>query len=286
MKKPVIEFRNVYKKLQKNQVLNNINLEVFPGEVIGIVGQNGSGKTTILRHIAGLIYPDQGEVIVSGRKVFPGLMGNLPVNIGALIEAPIFLPYCSGVRNLEMLANIREIISKKQVRATLELVGLDPDNKKPVKTYSQGMRQRLGIAQAIMENPDILLLDEPTNGLDAQGVQCFKEIISNQVDKGVTVILVSHVQEEIDKLSDKVFVLSNGQLQSLREKKKSSWTVSVKTLEEIEILSQVVPFFQIIDRVNNLPTGICRGDWKDKEEFISFLQSKSVKPLNIKGEDE
>ncbi|WP_232337230.1 ABC transporter ATP-binding protein [Thermoactinomyces sp. CICC 10523] len=165
----LVEFTKVSKKLGNKQVLNDINLTVASGEVVGIVGPNGCGKTTLLRLVTGLIYPDRGEVRVSGRAVRLGLIGELPASVGALIESPAFLPQLSGLKNLTILADIQQKINEQAVREAIKRVGLDPDNRKPVKSYSLGMRQRLGIAQAIMKKPNILLFDEPTNGLDQEG---------------------------------------------------------------------------------------------------------------------
>lgn len=159
LNEPVISMRSVAKKLGNNEVLRDVNLDIFPGEVVGIVGKNGSGKTTLLRIIIGLMYPTKGEVIIEGKSVLPGLLGNLPTNVGALIETPSFLPQFTGLENLRMLASIRNEISAETIRNIMHEVGLLPDNRKSVAKYSLGMRQRLGISQAIMENPKIVLLD-------------------------------------------------------------------------------------------------------------------------------
>ena len=275
-----ILFQNVSKKLGNNQVLSDVSLSVQAGEVIGIVGANGSGKTTMLRLAAGLMYPDKGEVWISEKKVYPGLVGNLPVGVGALIEAPVFLPQYSGKRNLTMLAGIQGKITKNEVEETMKYVGLDPHSKKAVRAYSLGMRQRLGIAQAIMEKPKVLLLDEPTNGLDQDGVQLFAHILEEQKKSGVATLIVSHIQEEINRLCDKVFALQDGQLKSVQRERR--WTVLVKTLEEIELLHQTVPSFQLAGRVNDVPAGTCSGTWQSREELFSFLEKHGVHPVEIR----
>ena len=278
----IIKFLNVSKKLGNKQVLVDVNLSVKAGEVIGIVGANGSGKTTMLRLASGLMYPDKGEAWVSDKKVYPGLVGTLPIGIGALIESPTFLPQFSGIRNLTMLADIQGKINKAEVKRTIERVGLDPRSHKAVRTYSLGMRQRLGIAQAIMEKPKVLLLDEPTNGLDQDGVQLFADIMQEQIKLGVAILMVSHIQEEINRFCDKVFLLQEGKLKSVQRDR--IWTVLVKTLEEIELLHQTVPSFQMADRVSGIPSGTCRGNWQTREELLSFLEKNGVHPVDIKGE--
>ncbi|WP_289141320.1 ABC transporter ATP-binding protein [uncultured Brevibacillus sp.] len=206
MKQP-IEFHQVSKKLGRRSILEHINLSVHAGEVVGIVGTNGSGKTTLLRLVTGLVYPDHGEVFVGGNKISPGLLGVLPTSVGAVIESPSFLPQYSGLKNLSLLADIRGKISLDTVKSTMKKLDLDPSNKKAVQTYSLGMRQRLAIAQAIMENPDILLFDEPTNGLDEHGVHIFSTIMQEQVQRGSAIMIVSHHKDEITRYCDRVFGL-------------------------------------------------------------------------------
>lgn len=278
---PAVKLVNVSKKLGNQQILQNVNLLVSPGEVVGIVGSNGSGKTTLLRLITGLLYSDTGEVVVHGKKVSPGMLGDLPTSIGVLIETPGFLPSFSGYRNLKMLAGIRDEVNSEQIRKTLEQVGLDPENKKPVRTYSLGMRQRLGIAQAIMESPALLLFDEPTNALDKQGVEMFSCIVQERIRKNASVILVSHVKEEIDRFCNRVYRIENGQVSILREKRELQWKIIVNCMEDLEKISHVVPSIQMGSRVNGYPTGLCRGDWTDKNELLSILTATGAQVIDI-----
>lgn len=208
----VLSVKNISKNFGSSKVLKNVSLELMKGEVIGIVGKNGSGKTTLLKAIMGLIYPDKGEIEVLGHKVVPGYLGALPVGIGALIENPVFLPQFTGFQNLSMLASILNKIDKKTVEEFMEKVDLDPMNKKPVSKYSLGMKQRLGIVQAIMEDPDIVLFDEPTNALDTDGVKIFHSIVNDMTSKGKSFIIVSHREDEIDKLCNRVYKIENGTL--------------------------------------------------------------------------
>lgn len=217
---PTLELTQLSKKLGGREVLKQVDLIVQPGEVVGIVGSNGSGKTTLLRLVTGLIYPDRGVIRVKGKRVRPGLLGDLPLSVGALIETPSFLPQFSGFQNLTMLASIQQKIDKTDVYQVMKQVGLDPENRKPVRTYSLGMRQRLGIAQAVMEDPCLLLFDEPTNALDDHGVETFSSLLQELIEKGASVLLVSHVKGEIQRFCDRVFQIEEGKLLSrIREYK-------------------------------------------------------------------
>lgn len=208
----ILKLNNVCKSFKGFQILHKVSLTVNQGEVIGIVGSNGSGKTTLLRIIMGLMYPDQGMVSVGGHEVVPGLLGNLPDRVGALIENPMFLPQFSGFQNLWLLASIRGELQKSDIEDIMRKVGLDPSNKRNVSKYSLGMRQRLGIAQAIMESPNLVLFDEPTNALDTEGVKRFNGIVREMVDEGTSFIVVSHRHEDITSLCDKVYKIDNGNL--------------------------------------------------------------------------
>lgn len=207
-----VQVKQITVKIGGNLILNGISLTVHPGETVGIIGANGCGKTTLLRVLAGLIYPDKGEVFVKGRTIKPGFVGNIPSSLGIMIENPAFLPQFSGFRNLKMLADIRGKIGKDQVEDMMRKMGLDPGDRKPVRSYSLGMRQRLGIAQALMENPEVLLLDEPTNGLDESGVESFSIQLKEQTRRGAAVLLVSHQKDEIVRYCDGVYRLSEGTL--------------------------------------------------------------------------
>lgn len=214
--KKILSLTGVSKKFKGIELLKNINLSINKGEAVGIIGTNGCGKTTLLRIIMGLIYPNEGQVIVDGNKVLPGLLGGLPTSVGALIENPIFLPQFTAYTNLHLLASIRNVINDDDIKSVIKLVGLDVNNKKSVGKYSLGMRQRLGIAQAIMEKPVLVLFDEPTNGLDSKGVEIFSSIVKNMKSKGSSFIIVSHRKEEIDELCDSIYEIDGGSLTILR----------------------------------------------------------------------
>lgn len=210
----VIEVRGVVKKWGNNTVLKSVDLAVESSEIVGIIGHNGSGKTVLMKCICGFITPDSGEITVSGKRIGKDI--DIPKNIGLIIETPGFLPNFSGFSNLWQLAKIRGKISKNDVRSVMKTVGLNPNEKKHVGKYSLGMRQRLGIAQAIMENPDILILDEPMNGLDKDGVADMRELFLQLKADGKTIIVASHNSVDIDVLCDRVFEITKGDLKQVR----------------------------------------------------------------------
>lgn len=211
-RKKLLTMKKVKKSYKGSVILNCIDLEVGQGEVVCITGANGSGKTTLLRIVLGFIYPDEGQVMVNGEKVVPGLLGNLATKVDALIENPTFMGQFTGLQNLSMLASIRGAISADEIREAIKKVGLDPDSKKPVGKYSLGMKQRLGIAQAIMEKPSLVLLDEPTNALDLEGRKIFSDIVEDMSSRGTSFIIVSHRTEEMDSLSTSIYNIEKGQL--------------------------------------------------------------------------
>ena len=206
----IIKVDNVIKKFGSEIALNNVSIEFERGKIYGIVGRNGSGKTVLFKTIIGFLKPTSGRIIVDGREI--GRDTDFADHIGIIIETPGFLSSYSGYKNLEYLASIKNIIGKKEIKESMERVGLDPNSKKKVGKYSLGMRQRLGIAQAIMENPDILILDEPMNGLDNQGVKEVREILLNLKEEGKSIILASHNKEDIEALCDEVYEMDHGKL--------------------------------------------------------------------------
>ncbi|WP_341805030.1 ATP-binding cassette domain-containing protein [Paenibacillus turpanensis] len=203
---------NQFTKVIRNQtVLSDITMQFEAGKIYGIIGHNGSGKTMLFRAISGFIKPTKGEVRVWKKKI--GENSAFPESVGILIESPGFLPHKTGFENLSYLANINHIVNEQQIKETIRQVGLDADDRKKVRNYSLGMRQRLGIAQAIMENPKILILDEPMNALDKDGVQLIKQILLEKRNEGCTILLASHNDADIQTLCDHVYILQNGRLQ-------------------------------------------------------------------------
>ena len=206
----IIRVEGVSKDFKGNRVLNNVSVSFEQGKIHGILGRNGSGKTVLIKTICGFIHPDHGRVIVAGKVI--GKEIDFPQNIGAIIEAPGFLPTVSAYKNLEYLASLRGNIDKDKIRKAIFLVGLNPYEKKHIGKYSLGMKQRLGLAQAIMEDPDILILDEPMNGLDNDGVSEIRELLRQFRINGKTILIVSHNTEDIHMLCDTVHEMDHGVL--------------------------------------------------------------------------
>ncbi|SDL84312.1 ABC-2 type transport system ATP-binding protein [Kandleria vitulina] len=207
-----IELNHVSKIIKKNTILTNVNLEFEGGRIYGLVGTNGSGKTMLMRLLAGLIKASEGEIIVDGRKVEYGR--KLYFDMGVIIEKPEFFNDLTGMENLEMLSKLKGKITREEMRKAMERVQLDPENRKKVKEYSLGMRQRLGIAQAIMEDPDVLILDEVTNALDEGGISMVYDVLKEEKEKGKIIVISSHNRQDIDTLCDEIYLVKNHTLQA------------------------------------------------------------------------
>lgn len=205
-----IKVENVTKKFGEDTALDDVSANFEKGKIYGIIGRNGSGKTVLFKTIIGFLKPTSGRVVVEGKEI--GKDTDFADNIGMIIENPGFLGGFNGYKNLEYLAAIKKVIGKKEIKESMIRVGLEPCSKKKVGKYSLGMRQRLGIAQAIMENPDILILDEPMNGLDKQGVEDVRKILLDLKEEGKTIILASHNKEDIEVLCDEVYEMERGRL--------------------------------------------------------------------------
>ena len=209
-----IEIFGVNKLFGEEHVLKSVSHTFEKGKIHGIVGNNGSGKTVLMKCICGFLRPDSGTIFVNQKQV--GRETDFPEDIGIIIETPGFLPHLSGTQNLKILASLQKKANDHTIRAVLEQVGLDPDMKKPVGKYSLGMRQRLGFAQALMEDPSLLILDEPFNGLDKYGVVHIRNVIKGLRTEGKTVILASHNQVDIAELCDTVCAMDAGVLTVVR----------------------------------------------------------------------
>lgn len=203
-----IKINDVSKVIKGNTVLDHITMEMKSGNIYGLWGINGSGKTMLMRAICGLIKPSSGTIEIDG--VVLGKEFSFPENIGVMLENPSFLSGYTGYENLKLLTAIKDVIGPKEIRMALTAVGLDPDDKRKYKKFSLGMKQRLGIACAIMEDSELIILDEPFNALDDAGVSLVKKIIINLKKKGKLIILSCHDKEELETLSDKIFRLRDG----------------------------------------------------------------------------
>ena len=209
----MIKIENVTKKFKENTVLNNVSINFEKGKIHGLIGRNGSGKTVLMKCICGFIPVTSGSITVRNKVISKK---NVPENIGLIIETPGFLPNYSGYRNLKFLADISGKANKTAIIRSIESVGLDPHSKKHVGKYSLGMRQRLGLAQAIMEDPDLLILDEPMNGLDKDGVKDMRDYLLKLKEQGKTMLIASHSAEDIEILCDTVCEMDKGVLTKLK----------------------------------------------------------------------
>jgi ABC-2 type transport system ATP-binding protein len=205
-----IEVTGVRKKIRNMLLIDSVSLTIAKGRTVGFVGNNGSGKTLLLKLISGLYRVTDGIIIVDGKIL--GRDVDFPDNMGVIIETPGFISNMSGYKNLRMLARIKNKITDQDIREAIRFVGLDPDDKKPVGKYSLGMRQRLGLAQAIMEKPDILVLDEPFNGLDREGCEEMRKYLLELKSQGKTILIASHLDKDIELLCDDVYEMDQGRI--------------------------------------------------------------------------
>ena len=210
----IIEIDNISKEFSGDIVLHSVSISFEKGKIYGIIGRNGSGKTVLLKIRSGFLKPTTGTVTINGIPL--GKKNEFPENTGILIEKPGFLPYKSGFQNLKYLSQIQKLINDQEIYKVLEQTGLTSAAKKLVGKYSMGMKQRLGIAQAIMENPEILILDEPMNGLDDQGASQMRKLFLRLRSEGKTILLASHMQEDIHELCDKVYRIDAGTIEEIK----------------------------------------------------------------------
>ena len=211
----VIELKEVVKDIKGKRIIDHVTLHLESGKITGLKGVNGSGKTMLMRLISGLITPTSGSITINGKQL--GKDVTFPESVGILIENPAFLDTYSGFDNLKMLASIQNRIGEEEIRAILAKVGLDPQDKKKYRKYSLGMKQRLGIAAAVMENPDIIILDEPTNALDSDGVEMLKGILHEHRERGALLLISCHDLATLKELSDEMYLMESGALRPYQE---------------------------------------------------------------------
>ncbi len=208
----VIVLNNFSKKIKKTYVLKEVSYQFNSGYIYGIYGRNGSGKTMLLRAISGLIYPTTGYVSIDGEVLHEDI--SFPRNIGIIIENTNLLPQYDAFTNLKILSKIKNQATDEDIKSAIKRVGLDPSNRLKVKKYSLGMRQRLSIAQAIFEKPDIILLDEPTNAIDEKGIELVRNLLIEEKQRGATILVASHNKEDLEILADYRIQMNDGELKS------------------------------------------------------------------------
>ncbi len=210
----ILELRDISKKIHGVTILQDINLVLNPGTIYGLWGKNGCGKTMLMRVMSGLIRPTKGSVCYDGKVL--GKEMDFPESIGLLLENPAFLNAYTGLENLKALAEIKGIIGEDKIRETLKQVGLDPDDKRKYRKYSLGMKQRLGIACAIMEEPDLILLDEPINAIDEKGAEEIKKLIVALKEKGKLIVVACHDREDLKFLADEIIYMAEGKITGVK----------------------------------------------------------------------
>lgn len=210
----MIKINNLSLTIKKIEILKRLSIDFEKGKIHGLIGRNGSGKTMLMKCICGFIKPTEGKIFVAEKRI--GKDCDFPESIGIIIETPGFIPYYSGYKNLKLLADLNRKIGSQTIKETMKKVGLDPNSKLHIKKYSLGMRQRLGLAQAIMENPDLLILDEPMNGLDKDGVADMRKYLLELKEQGKTILIASHSAEDIEILCDTVCEMDKGVLTKVR----------------------------------------------------------------------
>lgn len=203
-----LKMQGISKQFGSQLVLRNVDMEINSGKIHGIVGRNGSGKTVLMKMMCGLMIPTTGTILVNDKQVKSGK--RLPYIYGVHFDTAGFIPNLSGKKNLQLLAKLRGIANDDDVELAIEKVGLDPHSKKKVRNYSLGMRQRLSIAQILMEKPDIILLDEPMNGLDSDAVEQVRSILLKEKERGALIVVATHIKEDVDRLCDTVYRVENG----------------------------------------------------------------------------
>ena len=206
----MIIVKNLSKKIKNQEVLKNISLEFHEGVIYGLSGRNGSGKTMLLRALGGLIIPTKGTVSINNRVLHEEY--SFPESVGLVIESMQLLPQLTATENLKYLAKIKNIATEKEIEHTLDRVGLKEHNKTKVKKYSLGMKQRLNLAQALFEDPQILLLDEPMNAIDQEGVQEIREVLIEEKKQGKIIIIASNLKDDLEDLCDEIIVMDGGEI--------------------------------------------------------------------------
>ncbi len=217
LSQPIVEIKNLNKTIKGKHIIKDLNLDFYPGQITGFLGPNGAGKTTSIRMMTGLMYPSKGEVIIDGKKLSTNYEEAIS-NIGVIVENPEMYKYMSGYKNLQHFARMHKGVTKQRIDEVVAQVGLQNRIHEKVKTYSLGMRQRLGLAQAMLHRPKFLILDEPTNGLDPAGIREFRMYLRKiAVEDNVAIVVSSHLLSEIELMVDRIAIIQNGELIDIRE---------------------------------------------------------------------
>ncbi|WP_368490579.1 ABC transporter ATP-binding protein [Clostridium sp. BJN0013] len=229
----ILEIKNLKKNIGKNNIIKKINLNIDEGEILGLLGKNGAGKTTIIRMIVGLIKPTQGMISIMGYNVQNDIENALKY-VGSIVENPDLYDYMTGKENLIQISRMYKNIAKDQIERIINITGLKNHINKKVKKYSLGMKQRLGLAQALLSNPKLLILDEPTNGLDPIGIMQFRDAIKKIAKNGTAILISSHMLSEIQNICTKVAFINDGEIKSIDILDNNSISLEKKFIDIIE----------------------------------------------------
>ncbi|OIJ18968.1 bacitracin ABC transporter ATP-binding protein [Anaerobacillus alkalidiazotrophicus] len=267
---PVVSIKNVTKKIKGKKIIDDLSFDIYPGEVFGFLGPNGAGKTTTIRMLVGLISITEGEVLIKGKNVVKDFEGAIS-EIGAIVENPEMYKFLSGYQNLVHYARMVDGVSKERINEVVNLVGLSSRIHEKVKTYSLGMRQRLGLAQALLHSPSVLILDEPTNGLDPAGIREIRDYLRKLARvEGLSVIVSSHLLSEMELMCDRIGIIQNGKLigvQTVNEFINGEKELVVRfEVHNTKVASQVIK--------ENFPNYLV----KDTGEFIEITLEKERIP--------
>lgn len=255
MTKPVVTLNQLNKTINNHHIIKDLSLDLFPGEVFGFLGPNGAGKTTTIRMMVGLMKPSSGSVVIDGISLQNNYESAIR-HVGAIVENPELYDYLTGYQNLIHFARMHENITKDRIMEVVKLVGLSTRIKEKVKTYSLGMRQRLGLAQALLHQPKFLILDEPTNGLDPAGIREFREFLRKiAAEEGVSIFVSSHLLSEIEMMCDRIGIIKQGELIDIRnvreETNKMEWEFEVNSVDQALSILSTQPFVQNVRNESN-----------------------------------
>ena len=292
MENSILEVKNIVKKFRNRIAVDNISFTVSKGDVFGFLGPNGAGKTTTIRLILGLLQPDKGDIFINNLSIKNNFYAAVS-KVGALVEGPAFYEYMTAEENLECFGAYSENVSKTDIWKCLELVGLSKRAKDKVKEYSFGMKQRLGIAQALLHDPDILVLDEPINGLDPQGIREIRDIINELRNQGKTIFLSSHILSEVENVCNKILIIKDGKeviSGKTKELVNTSNTYDIQSVDN-EMLAQILQNIKevsIIDIKDKIRVQLKKE--LQPEDLLKQLINNNVKirvynPVNLSLEE-
>ncbi|MBA4601775.1 ABC transporter ATP-binding protein [Thermoactinomyces mirandus] len=286
--KPLLEIRNISKLIKGRKIIDDISLDVYPGEVFGLLGPNGAGKTTIIRMIAGLMAMDQGDIFIHGHSIKTQFEQAIQP-VGAIVENPVLYPFLTGYQNLRHFARMVPDVDEQRIDEVVSQVKLDDRIHDAVKTYSLGMRQRLGLAQALLHQPSLLILDEPTNGLDPAGIHQLRDHLRNLAKKRGTAVLVSsHLLSEMQLMCDRFAIVQHGRLVALKPIREEQLQEDAELFVQFEVdqAEQIKPVFEELKwnkEVIPIPHGFQVSIKKEQiPELNACLIQKGVKVYGIK----